>query len=138
MPCPVSKERLSLLTNSTNYTYMVLNMNTKIINNFVISDVMKAYDSAVKEIESLLLSVSSDLHLAGGSYSLTESAPESYKSLVESTVDKHIFIASYGCDTTIYSKPLFNHLFRFGTMSYTWYTMKTSVKMERALSPLIT
>lgn len=113
MYCPVSKELLSLLINLTNYTYMVPNMNTNVIPNFIVSDAVLAYDSAVKEIENLLVEVAKDLYLSGWSYLTSSEAPESYKELKQTTHDKCIIIADYGCENTIYSDPIYNHLFRF-------------------------
>lgn len=77
----------------------------KILNN--------SFNKAVIEIENFLLEKEKELNVLGWSFKVSDNAPESFKDLKESTVDKCIVIAGYGCENTIYSTPHVNHVFRF-------------------------
>ncbi|QDP52438.1 MAG: hypothetical protein Unbinned96contig1001_55 [Prokaryotic dsDNA virus sp.] len=77
--------------------------------NWVLQD---DFDRAVIEIKGFLLTMASECSSKGWSFFSTNDAPESFKALKEMTKDKHVPIADYGSDTSIYGKDI-NTLFRF-------------------------
>ena len=73
----------------------------------------KEQQAALEELKSFI-ELRADVCLGRGwSYFSTNKAPESFKALKERTLNKHIPIADYGSDTSIYGSKKINTLFRF-------------------------
>lgn len=70
-------------------------------------------EMACIELAGFVHSMANNLLKSGWSYTATSNAPESFKELKETTVGKHILVANYGCDSSIYLDDETNILFRF-------------------------
>ena len=71
------------------------------------------YTKAVKEIESFLQIQAGKAQANGWSFFECDIAPETFKRLKEFKDGKHLPIANYGSNTSIYSSSKVNTLFRF-------------------------
>lgn len=73
------------------------------------------FEVAVREIETLLLVLESDLRYAGWTYFTAWKAPGTYKELIAAykANGKNLIIEEDGCEHTIFSSSRYNHLLRF-------------------------
>lgn len=73
------------------------------------------FDKAVKELETFLIIMESDLRYQGWTYFTAWKAPGTFKELLHAyrVNGRNLIIEEDGCDHTIFSSPRFNHLLRF-------------------------
>ena len=81
----------------------------KILNTFTQAQI----ESAQKELCVFVRAMAEDCQAKGWSFTATDKAPESFKELKSTTVEKHLLIANYDCESSIYGENDVNVLFRF-------------------------
>lgn len=73
----------------------------------------KEFESACVELKAFVEVMASKCIADGFTFTPTDKAPESFKELKNSTINKHILVANYACDSSIYCDNETNILFRF-------------------------
>lgn len=71
------------------------------------------FEAAQLELAAFVQVMANQCRENGWTFEATNKAPESFKQLKETTKGKHLLIANYGCDGSIYGSAENNILFRF-------------------------